>query len=162
MKTIINNPNRQYWVWVTKPDYYWEGHGQDRRILDPSVRMDRSGCWWTCDRRTLRGDLVLLYRTAPMKDLAYVLQAQTNAYSDEEAQERGWAYVCDFEPLIKFDEPVSLASLREDEVLRDWCAVRMQFQRKVFPIEPDEWRRLMTLIGDENPKQQRWLRSICR
>lgn len=163
MKKIIKNPNRQNWVWVTTPEFYWDENNKERADLDPSLGESDAEGWWTCDRRTNRGDLVLLYRTAPMKDIAYLIQAESNAYSledDEYAAAHGWQWGCDYRPLLKFSYPLALSELRADAVLRNWCAVRMQFQRRVFPIQPEEWCRLMTLIGDANPRQQKCLRTL--
>jgi len=163
MKKLIESPNRQYWVWVTTPEFYWTENNEERTDLDPSLGESKAEGWWTCDRRTKRGDLILLYRTAPMKDIAYLIQAESNAYSlkdDENANEHGWQWGCDYRPLLKLPDPVALSELRADTTLRNWCAVRMQFQRKAFPIRREEWRALMKIACASNPKYQRWLRAL--
>ena len=30
---MLESDERQYWLWVTRPDYYWEDDGSDREIL---------------------------------------------------------------------------------------------------------------------------------
>jgi hypothetical protein len=42
---------RQYWLWVTRQDYYLEDDGSDRELLDPTRSSD-SGGWWTCHKNT--------------------------------------------------------------------------------------------------------------
>lgn len=67
---------RQFWVWVTTPEFYAEEDGADRADLDPEFEQSNDG-WWTCHERTQPGDLVLLYRTAPRSDLAYLFEARS-------------------------------------------------------------------------------------
>ena len=58
----IENPKkikRQYWLWVTRPEYYLEENGTDRECLNPRNRID-SGSWWTCHKDTRKGDLTPL------------------------------------------------------------------------------------------------------
>lgn len=38
---------RQYWLWVTRPEYYANDDGSDREDLDPQSGIDSDG-WWTC------------------------------------------------------------------------------------------------------------------
>lgn len=160
MKTPTKSPSRQCWVWVTQPEYYLERDGRDALDLNPAVKMDRSEMYWSCDRHTKRGDLVFLYRTAPKKDLAYILQARTDAIADDESVAGGWAYICGYTPVIKLSSPIPLAAFREDEVLQHWCAVRMRFQRRVFPIVPAEWQRLLCLAADLNPEKKSSLQNL--
>lgn len=74
------SPEKRFWVWVTGPQYYWDEQGKDRRELDPKAKpSERIDTWWTCHRDTKPGDLVLLYRTRPKGDIAYLLEARSNA-----------------------------------------------------------------------------------
>src|SRR5205809_6954759 len=85
---------RRYWLWVTRPLYYLEENGTDRKSLDPSNRLAGGG-WWTCHKDTRRGDLAFLWRTSPRRDIGYLIQAATDAYSisdDEYARGQGWQY----------------------------------------------------------------------
>ncbi|MEI2761468.1 hypothetical protein [Methanothrix soehngenii] len=71
------------------PDYYWEDDGSDREILDPTRCAD-SGGWWTCHRDTKKGDLIFLWRTSPKKDIGYLIQAESDAYSIADDNDQGW------------------------------------------------------------------------
>ena len=89
---------RQYRVWVTKPEFYAEADGRDRDDLDPALAPDFDG-WWRCHKDTRKGDFIFLYRTAPRKDVPYFIQAASDAYSlvdDEFAQKHGWHYGFDY------------------------------------------------------------------
>ena len=35
--------DRQYWLWVTRPDYYLDEDGSDREDLDPNSGVDSDG-----------------------------------------------------------------------------------------------------------------------
>lgn len=67
-------------MWVTGPKYYLDDDGAERRGLDPGQGYGRGG-WWTCHRETEQGDLVLLYRSQRKKDLAYLIETRSAAYS---------------------------------------------------------------------------------
>jgi hypothetical protein len=110
-----------YWVWVTRPEVYLDDDGEERHDLDPE-RGYRSG-WWTCRPETKEGDLIVLYRTAPKSDIAYLIMARSDAYSllDEPfAAENGWKYGCDHEFIEKFERPLSLAEMKADPKLDGW------------------------------------------
>jgi len=58
--TTTKTNQRQYWLWVTRPEYYLDDEGNDSSDLDPSTEVDVGG-WWTCHKNTRRGDLVFLW-----------------------------------------------------------------------------------------------------
>ena len=66
------NIEQQYWLWVTRAEYYLDGDGNDKEDLDPTKTEDTDG-WWTCHKDTRKGDLVFLWRTAPKKDIGCLL-----------------------------------------------------------------------------------------
>lgn len=141
----------RYWLWVTGPDYYLDDDGQERRDLDPGQGYEPGG-WWTCHRETEDGDLVLLYRSQRRKDLAYLIETRSAAYSilDENlAAEMGWDYGCDYEVIEKFAKPLMLGEMRSDPVLRDWGVVRANFRRRVYEIPPDIWDHLLDRLVED-------------
>ena len=88
--TSTDNVERQYWLWVTRPKHYLDEEGNDREDLDPETGKGVGG-WWTCHKNTGRGDLVFLWRTTPKQDIAYLIQAKSDAYSiiDQSLQQHG-------------------------------------------------------------------------
>ena len=91
METI----ERQFWLWVARPEYYLDEYGNDREDLDPDSGVDSDG-WWTCHKNTRKGDLVFLWRTRPKSDIGYLIQAESDAYSIADDNEQGWEYACDY------------------------------------------------------------------
>jgi len=140
-----------HWLWVTKPEFYAEADGRDREDLDPASRADSDG-WWTCHRDTQKGDLALLWRTTPRRDIAYLMQARSDAYAldDARSRKRGWSFACEFVVRMKLKNPLTLAEIKSVARLHDWSALRGKFQRSAFAIPDDHWARLVRLIEKKN------------
>jgi len=158
-KSSTAGDKSQLWVWVTTPEHYAEDDGSDREDLDPSAQSDPDG-WWSCHKNTLRGDLVLLYRTKPKMDFGYLIQAESDAYSianDRKASKRGWNYGCDYRVLYKFAHPVTLDDIRADPYMDEWGAFRGNFQRLVYAIPPTVWKRLMRRLEKREPSFARFI-----
>jgi len=152
---------RAAWVWTTRPDFYAEPDGADRPDLDPSPDYQPGG-WHKCDPATRRGDLVLVYRTAPRKDLRYLVEAVSHAYplDDDGGGGPSGGHGCDYRVLHKIDPAISLAELRLDPVTSSWPAVRSNFRRGE-PVPPEVWDRLSTLIAQRDARAGRVLRRTA-
>lgn len=147
----MSEPNeRQYWLWVTRPDIYLDEDGNDREDLDPNSGVDSDG-WWTCHKDTKKGDLVLLWRTSPKKDIGYLIQAESDAYSIADDNDRGWEYGCDHQMLYKFDHPINIKDIRNDPYFDEWGPLRCSFQRSNFEISKNYWNKLNQLAANKNP-----------
>lgn len=158
----ITHTERQYWLWVTRPEYYLDDDGNDREDLEPTSGSDTSG-WWTCHRNTRRGDLVFLWRTTPKKDIGYLIQAASDAYSiadDRYASQQGWGYGCDYQVLYKFKHPVGIQDLHSDPYFHDWSAYRGRFQRRVFQIPLEYWKKLNELAVQKNPDYRELVKTV--
>jgi tetratricopeptide (TPR) repeat protein len=140
---------RQYWLWVTRPDVYLDEDGSDREDLDPDSGVDSDG-WWTCHKDTKKGDLVLLWRTSPKKDIGYLIQAESDSYSIVDANDHGWQYGSDYQMLYKFNHPISVKDLRNDPYFDEWGPLRCSFQRSSFKISLEYWNRLNQLAAANN------------
>ncbi|MCX6089096.1 MAG: EVE domain-containing protein [Candidatus Atribacteria bacterium] len=153
---------RQYWIWVTRPDYYLDPDGKEREDLNPSSGNDVSD-WWTCHKNTQRGDLVFLWRTSPKKDIGYLIQAASDAYSiadNDYALKQGWDYGCDYQVLYKFANPVTMQDLHNTPYLQDWGAYKAHFFGGVFKISSEHWERLNQLASLKNPDYQKFIDSV--
>lgn len=153
---------RRYWVWVTRPEHYLDESGHEREDLDPENGVDVSG-WWTCHADTQKGDLVLLYRSRLKRDIAYLIQTESDAYSiadDEYASEQGWDYGCDRRVLYKFENPVTLQDMRDNPYLHDWGAYSANFRRRVYEIPLAHWHRLSQALSERNPGYENFLASV--
>ncbi len=156
---MIEPNERQYWLWVTRPDYYWEDDGSDREILDPTRCAD-SGGWWTCHKDTRKGDLIFLWRTSPKKDIGYLIQAESDAYSIADDNDHGWDYGCDYEVLYKFEHPVQIKDLRSSPSFDEWGPLKGSFQKTNFKILPEYWIKLNNLAAYNNPGYQEIIEQI--
>ena len=98
--------------------------------------------------------MIYLYRTAPKKDIKYVLQAMSDAYpmpeEDYEPDEPNWEWVCDIRFVEIFENPVSFNAMRKDPILREWQAVKCSMQKGEFRMSPEQWHRVYQLAyGDD-------------
>ncbi len=155
---------RRYWLWVTRPEHYLDQDGAEYPGLDPSSGIAAAD-WWTCHKDTQRGDLVLLWRTAPRCDIGYLMQAESDAYSiadDNYAIKQGWDYACEYRPLYKFANCITVQDLHRKPHLQDWSAYRGNFQHRVFEIPAEHWYRLTELASEKNPGYRRFVASIER
>jgi len=148
---------RNYWVWVTHPEYYLGEDDEPTESLEPGGRSDG---WWTCHKDTRAGDLVLLYRTAPRSDIAYLLRAEDNASSlagDADASDMGWKYGCTYRSLYRLDPTLTYAAMKADPYLDDWPALRGRFQRSAFAIPAPVFRHLSSVLGRMCPEYRKVL-----
>lgn len=153
---------RRYWVWVADQRSYLDEDGNERADLDPRNGLANEG-WWTCHKDTKKGDLILLYRSRLKKDIGYLIQAGSDAYSiadDNIASSWGWDYGCNDNFLHKFASPLTLDSLRENPYLQDWGALRGNFQKRVYEIPDQHWKRLSILLAEQNRGYKSFLSNI--
>ena len=151
---------RAHWVWGTRPDFYAESDGSDRLDLEPSADHEPRG-WARCKEETRSGDLVLVYRSTPRKDVRYVVEVVSDAYPLDHQVASPGGYGCDYRVLHKIDPPISLAQLRADPVTSGWQAVRVNFRQSQF-VPAEVWERLATLIAEHDPRAGGVLRRAAR
>lgn len=160
----VTSISRQYWVWITNPEYYLNEDGSERDALEPRRDYDAGG-WWTCHKNTQKGDLILLYRTTPKRNIAYLIQAKSDAYSlttDNYASDMGWDYGCDYLPIYKFNNPLTIRDMRDHPQIQEWSALRGSFQRRVYSIPPDQWTRITKLLDQANTGYLKALEKITK
>ena len=153
---------RQYWLWVTRPKYYLDEEGNELEDLDPAHTEDAGG-WWTCHKDTKKGDLVLLWRSYIKKDIGYLIQVESDAYSirdDNYANEQGWDYGCDYRVLYKFSPSIGIRVLKNEPTLSEWTPLRFNFQRRAFPIAPADWLKLNRLIIQSQPTYEQFITQV--
>ena len=135
--------------------------------IDPTHNSDPGG-WWTCHKDTKAGDLILLYRAGQKRgkrymDIKYLIQATSDSYpiSDYEvAIEQGWDYGCDYKPLFKFKNPLTLSEIRQDPYLDDWNALNALFRRAAYRTEKRHWERLESLLKEKNQDYNNYLKTF--
>jgi len=155
-------PNeRQYWLWVTRPEYYLDDNGKDRADLDPNSEFDSEG-WWPCHKETKKGDLVFLWRAKLKRDIGYLIQAEGAAYRfpNDEDSNNGWKYRCNYRVLYKFENPITTKDLRDDSYFNDWSPLKINFQGSVFLIKERYWNRLNQIAIRKNPDYNEIINQI--
>lgn len=154
-----HNYERQYWLWVTTPDYYLDKAGNEREDLEPRDRADAGG-WWTCSRHTKKGDLILLWRARGAFDIKYLIQADSDAYplgNDKYASKKGWGWGCDYRPIYKFENSITITDLRGHTRLQEWNALKAQFRSRCMRISPADWQRLNDFAVRKNPEYKKFI-----
>lgn len=151
-----------YWLWVTGPEFYFDVFGKERSGLGPDSEFDTEDYedepWWTCHKDTKKGDLILLYRKTPMKDIKYLWRATSNAFHledkisnyEEVQEEYGWDYGCEYESLFKFEKPFKLSQMHHETFLHDWGAYKANFRRRVFKIPDLHFEKLIEIFTIKN------------
>jgi len=139
MKVIPESTNRNLWIWVTKPEYYEEDEGVDRMELDPFYVGGKTT--WSCDENTKIGDIVLIYRTRPRSDIAYLLVVLGDA--EEQDEDSTWPYMCDARVIWKFDKALTIQALRDNQNLTDWSILKRQFQGISFPLDRETFFQVL-------------------
>lgn len=139
------------WLWVARPEHYRDDHGNDHPDLHPA--RPRVPGTWCCSPATRDGDLGLLYRSRERKDISHLVVVRTDA----ERPETGSAPVCRVQVLARFHEPLPLAEMRADPVLRRWSALRASFIRRWFPVPDEVWARLLELLSVDDDQLARMI-----
>ena len=124
------------WLWVV-------------RDAPTTVRDVGDRGWWTCDPATREGDEALIYRTAPNKDIAYLVRATSDAFdrTPDDGVPSSLPTACDYVVVARFTEPLELADLRSDPQLAGWTALRINFRGAAHPVPPDVRERLLARLG---------------
>jgi tetratricopeptide (TPR) repeat protein len=129
----------QRWLWVTKPQFWLKLRG---------VPLDRGRTVeWTCDKRTRRGDVALLYRVDPAKDVAHLFGVDTDDpwLDTHPTDPRRDAWWCEATLLHTLQQPLLLSDLRAESRLDGWAALDFDLHALSFEVPPDVWRVLLRL-----------------
>ena len=94
------------------------------------------------------------------KDIGYLIQAESDAYSIVDDNDQGWDYGCDYEVLYKFEHPVQINELRNSPSFDEWGPLKGSFQKTNFKISPEYWIKLNNLAAYKNPGYQEIIEQI--
>lgn len=131
----------KYWAFLADPeDYGWSHMVDEGRAVWDGVKNARAQNYM---KECTKGDLVLVYHTAPDKAVQGIAKVVTEAYPDPKAEGR---VVVDIEPVRPLAKPLTLAEMKADETLSQMSFVRMA-RVAVQPVKADEWKRVHTLSG---------------
>ena len=129
----------QRWLWVTMPRFWEQLRGGS---LDHGLAVE-----WTCDKRTRRGDVALLYRADMAKDIAHLFRVDSDDQWEDvhplDPRRRAW--YCKSTLVHTLRQPLLLPDLRADRRLRSWPALDLNLHGLSFEIDPGVWRVLLEL-----------------
>lgn len=134
--------SRQYWLWVNSGDM----------DIGENISEGTLDVWNGCDPRTLKGDMVLIYRTSPNKHIKYLAEVLDDAQEDEIWTQKGdkMGFTCQFKIIKIFEDPLEIGQMRNYESLNDWYPLKVSFIRMVFKIEDKDWKTLRDILITKN------------
>jgi predicted RNA-binding protein with PUA-like domain len=130
-----------HWAFLADPESY----GWDDLVAEGTAVWD--GIKNAAAQRNLgrceKGDTVLIYHTAPDKAAVGIARIVRTAYPDPNADGR---VVVDVEPVRPLARRLTLAEMKQDDVLSGMGFVRMP-RVAVQPISDPQWKRLEKVAG---------------
>lgn len=131
----------QYWLVKQEPgEYSWTRLVRENGTAWTGVRNYQARNYLRAMRK---GDGVLFYHSGKERAVVGIARVRQEAYPDPTADSPVWIAV-DLEPLRPLTQPVPLAQIKKDPVLRDMLLVR-QARLSVMPVTPAQWRRILEL-----------------
>lgn len=136
-----------YWILKTEPSAY----SFDRLLKDGKTVWD--GVTNPVALRHLRemsaGDPVMIYHTGDEKSVVGLARVARAAYPDPKDSK---LVVVDLEADRPVARPVTLAAVKADPAFADLALVRMG-RLSVVPVKPEQWRRLLGMAGEDQPRR---------
>ena len=130
-----------YWLIKSEPfKYSWEQFAKDKKCVWDGVRNYAA-------RNNLRamkkGDLALFYHSNEGLEIVGIAKVVKEYYQDPTTTEIAWVAV-DFAPFKKLKKSVTLATIKDDEVLQSMDLVRLA-RLSVGTVKPFEFDRIIAL-----------------
>ena len=141
MSPSPKSDHQQFWLWVAKPKYTQDpaDSTRDRPDMMGAPTMDAPDGWWTCHEDTERGDLALLYVTAPFCEIRWLIRTESKQLidlrNDPIAQAEGFGdWGTEYTVLYRFDETITFAEMRGP--LTNWDAItrRLRGNKGSWPM----------------------------
>jgi predicted RNA-binding protein with PUA-like domain len=139
---------KNYWLVKQEPEAYsWQTFLNEGGTAWSGVRnfQARNNL-----RAMKRGDLVLYYHSGEEKAVVGLAEVAKAAYADPTAQEGDWSAV-DLKPLQPLGQPVTLATIKADPLLKTMHLVRNS-RLSVSGVTAEEFKRLLNLAKTRLPK----------
>lgn len=146
---------RRYWLMKSEPNKYsWDDLVRDGKTYWDGVRNYEA-------RNNLaamkEGDLAFYYHSNKGKEVVGIVEIIASSYPDPTADDPTWVVV-DVAPRVAFNQPVSLATIKQDPKLREIQLVR-RGRLSVVPVAAAEFRHVAKLgktkIPPENANRSR-------
>jgi predicted RNA-binding protein with PUA-like domain len=132
-----------YWLVKSEPAAYaWATFVKDGRTAWTGVRNFAARIHL---RAMKKGDPVFYYHSNEGKEVVGVARVIKEFYPDATAEEGDWSCV-DLQPMKPLVQPVTLAQIKDDAVLKDMALVK-QSRLSVMPVTKAQAERLLKLGG---------------
>ena len=131
----------QKWVFLADPQSYgWTELVADGTTTWDGVKNSRAQ---SNLKKCRKGDLVLIYHTAPDKAITGIAEVTGEARPDPKNAD---LVVVDITPHKPLKHPIPLADLKADAVLGTMSFVRMP-RVAVWPVTAEQWDRVLEVGG---------------
>ncbi|CAN5500144.1 EVE domain-containing protein [soil metagenome] len=132
-----------HWLIKSEPfKYSWDQFVKDKQTFWDGVRNYAA-------RNNLRamkkGEEVFFYHSNEGLEIVGIAKVAKEAYQDPTTEDPNWVVV-DFKPAKALKKPVSLATIKADERLKEMQLVRLG-RLSVSAVTDDEWGIIMELGG---------------
>ena len=130
-----------YWLVKSEPHKYsWEKFNEQGRTFWDGVRnyMARNNL-----KEMKEGDLVLFYHSNEGKEVVGIAKVVKEFYQDPTTEDPNWVVV-DLAPVESLKTPVTLATIKADEKLKDIALVR-QGRLSVMALKREEFDHIVRL-----------------
>jgi predicted RNA-binding protein with PUA-like domain len=130
-----------YWIVKSEPvTYSWsqlvkEGHTAWTGVCNYAARLHL--------RAMKTGDAVFFYHSGEQKAVVGLARVKKEFYPDPTAEEGDWSCV-DLVPLKELSQPVTLAQIKADKILREMVLAK-QSRLSVSPVTKAQFDRLLQL-----------------
>jgi hypothetical protein len=152
-KTSNVTSHRKRKVWLYMVD------GRNDKDL---AKLDAEGFdTWRGNPETEIGDLVLMYRTAPYSDIAYVFVALGNAYKTSRSVAFPWKNAVDLGDGFRLRRVIKLYELRKEPGLKSWGFLKIlrgATSRKDDLKAQGIWRALRNMLETRDADFPRYLK----
>ena len=132
---------KNFWLVKSEPEAYsWTVFVKDGKTAWTGVRNFQARLNL---RAMKKGDAVLFYHSVTGKEVVGLARVEKEAYPDATAKEGDWSCV-DLVPVKPLKTPVSLDTIKTDEILKDLPLVK-QSRLSVSPLTEAQFERLLEL-----------------
>jgi MoxR-like ATPase/tetratricopeptide (TPR) repeat protein len=133
--------------------WFYMATGDDERQVN--LLAQRDALSWGANPNTHAGDLVLMYRTAPYSDFAYLFRAQSDAREAQQTENWPWSHAVELGDKVPLERPVTLAQVRAHPRLADWNLAQIPrgAMRRAADVRAEGyWEPLRGLLVAWNPQ----------
>lgn len=131
----------RHWLVKQEPeDYSYETFTREGRTAWTGVRNFEAR---NNLRAMKRGDPVLYYHSGAEKQVVGIARVEKDAYPDPTATEGDWSAV-DLKPVQALAQPVTLATIKADKILKEMPLVR-KTRLSVVPLTEAQFARIVKL-----------------